>query len=823
MNAAHVHLSAHSAGVSPMKAVRRCSETVRRLEIIVCGLLLVAALALAGGADARVTTSAGAAQVAARYIVLYDNSVGDVAAATVRRERSRGFRAALRYSRAVKGFAATLTAQQADSLRADANVASVTEDRIVTAAATVPLAAGEPLPPTGVRRVGMATAVTARERSSVNVAVIDSGIDLDHPDLDAVDGRNCVTPGAPAEDDNGHGTHVAGTIAARNDGAGVVGVAPGTRVVAVKVLDAEGSGAMSQVICGIDWVTGTLSDASAANDVRVANMSLGASGPPVRSCAATDDPMHRAICASTAAGVTYVAAAGNSGWDFDYAQEPDVPAAYPQVLTVTAMSDSDGRPGGLGPSCSSADDTYAGYSNFALTEAAADHTIAAPGSCIRSTWPGGGHRTLSGTSMAAPHVAGAVALCLGEAGARGPCADLAPAEIISRLRADAQSRAAADGGYGFGGDPLRVSGSLYFGHLIAPRAPLPVVSLTAPAHGSTTADSTPTFSGLAGDGDGDAALLDVDVFAGSTVDGAAVRRLTATRTAGTWSVTLPAEAALGAGIYTVHARQRARNGEEATSAPHTFTITADPAIALPADEPRSTSSAVPPPSADAPAANPIATSPPVEQQHARTLPAKDAAKLQVQRAQVRAGQRMLEVLAPITGRASGAITVTFQAGGTRTRFSQAIRTGSDRLRILRSISGAQARSGTGIVTLGYPGNERTRPQEVRLRAAARAAQLVAQRPRIGGGRLRARGTVTSRARGVVRVQLDWSRGGRGQRHDVNARIRDGRWQLDSPLPADVRSDIAARDGTLHSYVLFTGYEPRRIRGEMRSFEVLGAP
>ena len=796
-------------------------ETVGRLQIILCGLLLVAGPAFAGGVDARASTGIRSAPAAGQYIVLYDDSVDDAHAATARRERSRGFRAALRYSRAVKGFAATLTDQQAERLRADPSVASVTEDRVVTAAATVPLEAGEPPPPTGVRRIGMATSVTARERSSVNVAVIDSGIDLDHPDLEAVDGRNCVAPGSPAEDDNGHGTHVAGTIGARNDGAGVVGVAPGTRVVAVKVLDAEGSGAMSVVICGIDWVTGTLSDASATNDVAVANMSLGASGPPVRSCAATSDPMHRAICASTAAGVTYVAAAGNSGWDFDYAQEPDVPAAYPQVLTVAAMSDSDGRPGGLGPSCSSADDTYAGYSNFALTEAAAAHTIAAPGSCIRSTWPGAGHRTLSGTSMAAPHVAGAVALCLGEAGARGPCANLAPAEIISRFRADAQSRADTDGGYGFSGDPSRLSGSLYFGHLVAPRAPLPVVSLTAPVHGGTIADSTPTFSGLAGDGDGDAALLDVDVFAGSTVERAAVRRLTATRTAGTWSVTLPAEAALGAGIYTAHVRQRAGDGDEATSTPHTFTITPDPAIAMPADEPKSTSGAVPPPSADAPAASPTATPTPVDQQ--RPVPAKDAAKLQVQRAQVRAGQRMLEVLAPITGRASGSITVTFQAGGSRTRFSQAIRAGSDRLRILRSISGAQARSGTGIVTLSYPGNERTRPQEVRLRAAARAAQLVAQRPQIGGGRLRARGTVTSRARGVVRVQLDWSRGGRGQRHDVNARIRNGRWQLDSPLPADVRSDIALRDGTLHSYVLFTGYEPRRIRGEMRSFEVLGAP
>lgn len=125
--------------------------------------------------------------------------------------------------------------------------------------------------------------------------------------------------------------------------------------------------------------------------------------------------------------------------------------------------------------------------------------------------------------------------------------------------------------------------------------------------------------------------------------------------------------------------------------------------------------------------------------------------------------------------------------------------------------------------LRYPGNDRTRPQVVRLRAAAGHAELAAQRPRLSGGRLIARGTVSPRARGVVRLQLDWSRAGRGRSHEVSARIRNGRWQLDSSLPADVRSDIAARDGTLHSYVLFTGYEPRRIRGEMRSFQVLDAP
>jgi subtilisin family serine protease len=770
--------------------------------------LLVAGLALAGGASARTP----GASVGERYIVVYETSVDGAAAATTRRERSQGFRARLRYASAVKGFAATLTAEQADRLRADRNVASVTADRVVTASAAVPLAPGESSPPTGVRRMESATSTTARERSSVNVAVIDTGIDLDHPDLNVVAGRNCLTPGASPDDDNGHGTHVAGTIAARNNGFGVVGVAPGTTVVALKVLDAAGSGSLSSVICAIDWVTSTLTDGDAGNDVPVANMSLGATGTPLGGCGATNDPMHQAICTSTAAGATYVVAAGNDGWDFDLAAQPDVPAAYPQVLTVSAVTDTDGRPGALGSTCSGVpDDRYAGYSNFARTAAGAAHTIAAPGSCIRSTMPGGGYGTMSGTSMASPHVAGAVALCLGEAGAQGRCTGLSPAQVIARMRADAQSRSTSDGGYGFTGDPLRPAGTNYFGYLVAGTT-LPAISLTAPAGGSTAADPTPTFSGGAGNAAGDAALVDVDVFAGASAGGSPVRALTATRNADTWATTLPDALALPNGTYTARARQLAGNGEEATSAPQTFAV--GPPVTQQAVAPSiSTFPALP--AAPPPAAAPV-TAPEVPA-------AKDAAGLRVQRVRVSAKNRTLEVLAPMSSRATGTIAVTFQAAGTRTRFSETIRAGADHQRIAHTISARQARSATGILTLRYAGDERTRPEEIRLRTGPRSARLAAQRPQLTGGLLVARGTVDARVRGVVGVRLDWSRGGHSRTHDMRARIDHGRWRLGASLPSAILSDIAARDGTLHAYVLFTGYEPRRIRGEMRSIEVLGAP
>jgi subtilisin len=134
---------------------------------------------------------------------------------------------------------------------------------------------------------------------------------------------------------------------------------------------------------------------------------------------------------------------------------------------VTAMTDTDGISGGLGPApCISRqkDDTYATYSNYALSLVDQQHTIAAPGTCIVSDGIGGGTSTYYGTSQAAPHVAGSVALCLDDAGVPGPCAGLTPAQILVRLRSDA---AAATTNRGFSGDPLHPITGKYFGNLVA--------------------------------------------------------------------------------------------------------------------------------------------------------------------------------------------------------------------------------------------------------------------------------------------------------------------------------------------------------------------
>ena len=154
------------------------------------------------------------------------------------------------------------------------------------------------------------------------------------------------------------------------------------------------------------------------------------------------------------------------------------------------------------------------------------------------------------------------------------------------------------------------------------------------------------------------------------------------------------------------------------------------------------------------------------------------------------------------------------------RFSEPISKG--RIRFSRRIPAAQAAVGTGIMTIRYPGDADTRPQTVRLRAASRQARLALERPRLQDGRLRASGTIARLARGVVRVQIEWVDDGETTTLQRTAPIRDGRWELDSKLSDVVARGIPDREGTVHSYTLFTGYLPRRVRGEMRSFEVLPA-
>jgi subtilisin family serine protease len=399
--------------------------------------------------------AAPAAAAADDYVVVYRDGVSDPAAVTGALERGAGFNRGHSYGAALKGFSARLSKGQLKQVQARPEVAYVVPDATFEAASIQPVAVGETVPP-GVRRIGAASLTQAHGAASTSVAVLDTGVDTANADLNVVSGKNCVsTSSTTAKDDNGHGTNVAGIIAARDTGSAVTGVAPGTRIVSVKVLNSKATGTLSQILCGIDWVT---ANASAWN-IRVANMSITGSGKNDANCGNTNkDAEHKAICRSVAAGVTYTASAGNSKTDF----ASSIPASYPEVLTVTAMSDSDGAPGALAraPSCKSgeADDRYGSYSNYAVGAAAAAHTLAAPGTCVVSDKLGGGTSTYYGTSQAAPHVAGTLALCMD-----GPCAGLAPADAIARVRADAAAYATIANG--FSGDPFRPASTKYFGYL----------------------------------------------------------------------------------------------------------------------------------------------------------------------------------------------------------------------------------------------------------------------------------------------------------------------------------------------------------------------
>ncbi|OGF66564.1 hypothetical protein A3H04_00580 [Candidatus Giovannonibacteria bacterium RIFCSPLOWO2_12_FULL_43_11c] len=207
----------------------------------------------------------------------------------------------------------------------------------------------------------------------IKVGIIDTGISLSHPDLalNIKGSYNAINGRKSANDDNGHGSHVAGIIAALNNTTGSVGVAPKADIYAIKVLNAAGSGYISDIIEGIDWAI--------SKNIKVINMSLG--------CACDVQSMHAAVIRAKNAGIIVVAAAGNSATD------PVIyPAAYPEAIAVSATDSSD---------------QLASWS-----ARGPEVDLSAPGVSIYSTYKGTGYATLSGTSMASPHVAGSAALVL---------------------------------------------------------------------------------------------------------------------------------------------------------------------------------------------------------------------------------------------------------------------------------------------------------------------------------------------------------------------------------------------------------------------------
>lgn len=298
------------------------------------------------------------------------------------------------YSKTIQGATLKLSHADVETLRNSKEVSYIEEDRLVTLAPPCgtpnnPCDGGDggggssgQETPYGILRVNGGVTYTG-----TNVAwVIDTGIDLDHEDLvvDASRGYNAFRSGKDGkslDDGNGHGTHVAGTIAALDNSVGVIGVAAGATVVPVKVLDSRGSGSYSGVIAGVDHV------AANGNAGDVANMSLG--GPISQ---ALDD----AVVAASSNGIKFALAAGNESDDAN--NHSPARANGSNIVTISAMDSND---------------NWASFSNFGNPPV----DFAAPGVAIKSSWKGGGYNTISGTSMASPHAAGI--LLLGNSGTDG--------------------------------------------------------------------------------------------------------------------------------------------------------------------------------------------------------------------------------------------------------------------------------------------------------------------------------------------------------------------------------------------------------------------
>ncbi|MFM8581751.1 MAG: S8 family serine peptidase [Planctomycetaceae bacterium] len=334
------------------------------------------------------------------------------------RDLVRGFGGTVHQSyRLVPAVAATLPEQALEALKNAPGVEAVEPDGEMQAHASAEY-------PWGVLRIGCEplhlgtypNALAPITGLNIKVAVLDSGINYNHADLAAnyAGGYDFINNDSDPLDDNGHGTHVSGTIAAVGNGTGVIGVAPQAKLYGVKVLGANGSGSFSAIISGLQWCID--------NKIAVANLSLGSSTDP-------GTTVQTAFNNAYAAGLVIVASAGNSGAGVDTV---GYPAKYASVIAVGSTTSTDA------------------LSSFSSTGPAVE--LAAPGSSIYSTVMSGGYGTMSGTSMASPHVTGVAALVVSTGLADSNANGLINDEVRTILQTTAQDLGTAgrDNSFGYG-------------------------------------------------------------------------------------------------------------------------------------------------------------------------------------------------------------------------------------------------------------------------------------------------------------------------------------------------------------------------------------
>jgi subtilisin len=392
-------------------------------------------------------------QISGRYIIQFNKNTIDPSSRALNLSKKYAFILDYIYVHALKGFSCNLPDDLVPLLRNELSIESVEPDILMHAFGQII--------PTGIDRIDADLIPAPVSVTDVDIVILDTGIDPIHPDLNVMGGirfySECIGNFCRSysdgnfKDDNGHGTHVSGIAAAKDNGIGVVGIAPGARLWAVKVLDAGGSGYLSDIIAGIDYVT------AHADVVEVLNMSLGGVGKV--------NAFRTAIQNCIAAGVVITVAAGNEsqdvyGLDGVYGTADDViPASYPEVAAISAFCDMDGIPGGRDPASSyGADDAFASFSNFS-TSAMPDAPVTSPGKAIDlclpgvdilSTIPGGKYAKASGTSMAAPHAAGLVARYIA---AKGRATNAASVYTIRQALIDGAASQEGFQGLINGGDP----------------------------------------------------------------------------------------------------------------------------------------------------------------------------------------------------------------------------------------------------------------------------------------------------------------------------------------------------------------------------------
>ncbi len=412
------------------------------------------------------------------YIAVLRPDVPNAANAAREIGNQAGVQVAHVYQHAIRGFAFSGNEQAAQALARNPRIAYVEPNQVYH---TTQVQEGLP---SGLRRVGIDSALlgTVLGGGWVNarIAIIDTGLQRDHPDLNVdQDGVRPYYKGNKLvfdnkfDDDNGHGTHVGGT-AAGTGAKEIYGVAPGALLTAVKVLGSSGSGSTWIIMAGVDWV------AQNAARFDVANMSLGGG---------FSQAMNDAVNNATAKGVVFVVAAGNGASDAGRFS----PASAESAITVSAVADFDGAPGeaGFNPDatlygCKDSsgivvspyrDDVFACFSNYGPSV-----DVCAPGVLIYSTSLNGGYKTMSGTSMAAPHVAGAAALYIARHG------DILPDDPVQRVATVTRAITSTgwvpnQGGY-FSEDPdIHAEPLLNVRSLI--QEPIAQVLITSPADGES--------------------------------------------------------------------------------------------------------------------------------------------------------------------------------------------------------------------------------------------------------------------------------------------------------------------------------------------------